>query len=586
MSSTSEYRRALVATQFHRARRQAALESLLSRLSGHTADLLSFDEVVSKLGMSGQASLGVQQIPIEAIVGSVGRYKDFSRTFLPRLESDEDRWVRVGAAAPSVAQLPPIDVYKVGDSYFVLDGNHRVSLARQQRLHFIDAAVIEVRTRAPLPPGASPDDLIIAAEYAAFLVLTQLDILRPECDLRVSVPGQYSHLESHIEAWRYLLENDEGRELSHAEAAGRWYDEVYLPLVQAIREQGILRYFPSRTETDFFVWLARHRAELENELGLTISPDVAVARLVARLSQTQPVHAGPAGGRLRRLTRLMLPEAMPPRTWAEERTLGRYSDHLFANLLYPLVIDEESGQGPNEAVLQLAVALAERERAQLCALCVLAGDEPTPGERAMLEHLRATIDTGQCELLIERGDAVDRVRQVAFLNDLIVLERTFGGQRPDKAGPAAAVRTILTEATRPLLITGPSPCDPAGDRALLVHDTRLPFDEALFIATYMAEAWRVALAVLPIANGRDTETVVARVGDYLALHEVQAAFREPVRPSNGLAEAIIDAAHAADAKLIILSAAGRGRKTARGNPFMDVIWAILHQWPHSILIAT
>ena len=118
MSSGTEYRRALVAAQFHRARRRAALEALLSRFSGQTADLLSFGEVVDKLGMSGQSSLGVRQIPIDAIVGSVGRYQDFTRTFLPRHESDEDRWVRVGAAAPTVADLPPIEVYKIGDAYF------------------------------------------------------------------------------------------------------------------------------------------------------------------------------------------------------------------------------------------------------------------------------------------------------------------------------------------------------------------------------------------------------------------------------------------------------------------------------------
>ena len=272
MSSGSAFRRPLVARQFHRAHRQAALETLVARLSGQSADLLSYDEIVGKLRVTGQSPAGLQQIPVAAIVGSVGRYQDFTRTFLPRLESDEDRWVAVGSAAPVVGDLPPIDVYKVGDAYFVLDGNHRVSIARRQGVDYIDAQVTEVRTRAPLPPGAKPDGLIIAAEYAAFLEYTRLDVTRPGIDLSVSVPGQYRHLENHIEAHRFELEAGSETEMPLDEAAAHWYDEAYLPLVHAIREQGILRYFPDRTETDFFVWLARHRVELQRQLGWDESP--------------------------------------------------------------------------------------------------------------------------------------------------------------------------------------------------------------------------------------------------------------------------------------------------------------------------
>ncbi len=267
MDSGSNYRRTQVASQFHRAHRRASLEILLSRLSGHPVDLLSYNDVIDKLGIAGHSHLGVRQIPLDAIVGSVGRYQDFTRTFLPRMKEDEDRWVSVGAAATSVADLPPIDVYKIGDTYFVLDGNHRVSLARRQDLHEIKANVIEVRTRVPMPPGGKPDDLIVAAELGAFLDYTHLDDLRPEADLRVSVPGQYRHLQSHIEAYRFACELDENCELPPDVATERWYDEVYLPLVLAIREQGILRYFPGRTETDFFVWLAHHRAEVQEALG-------------------------------------------------------------------------------------------------------------------------------------------------------------------------------------------------------------------------------------------------------------------------------------------------------------------------------
>jgi hypothetical protein len=251
--------RALAAQEFHRARRQAAVESILARITGRPADLLSYDEVSSLLRVTGQSSLGVQQIPVAAIVGSVGRYHDFSRTFLPRLEDDEQRWVSVRAAARFVGDLPPIEVYRLGEAYFVLDGNHRVSIARQQNVDFIDAYVTDIRTRVPLPPGARADDLIIAAEEAAFLEATRLDELRPGADVSVSEAGQVRHLENHIEANRYLREVERGEPLTDDEAVTDWYDRSFLPLVEAIREQGILRYFPGRTEADFYIWLSRRQ---------------------------------------------------------------------------------------------------------------------------------------------------------------------------------------------------------------------------------------------------------------------------------------------------------------------------------------
>lgn len=589
MSPGTEYRRALVAAQFHRARRRAALESLLSRFSGQTTDLLSFGEVVDKLGMSGQSSLGVRQIPINAIVGSVGRYQDFSRTFLPRRESDEDRWVNVGAAAPTVADLPPIEVYKIGDAYFVLDGNHRVSIARQQNLSYIDAAVTEVRTRAPLPAGAGPDDLIIAAEHAAFLAYTRLDVLRPGADFRVSVPGQHRHLENHIEAYRFALETDEGRDLPYEEAAGRWYDEAYLPLVQAIREQGILRYFPGRTETDFFVWLSRHRAELQSELGLPITPDVTVSRLLARARESAAGERLSLTARLRRLVGLTPPDGVPARTWAQERTLDRYSDHLIAGVLLPVAIDEAGGRtGPEPAALEAALTLAAEEGAQFCALCVLGRPDPTPAEAAAVAALRRELAEHAVSpgVVVETGDPARRTLEISFINDLIVLDRVFAPRGPEDHPPTAAARAVIAEAARPIWFPAADGRGPIARRILLVHDTRRRFDEAIFIAAYMAERWRAELAVLPLSNGRNTADVLDSVRSYLALHEVYPTFLEPERPTGAATGSIIAAARDGDFDLIIVTGPERGRKNNKRHQVTDDICAILHGWPRSLLIAT
>lgn len=554
---------------------------MLARLSGHSADLLSYDHVVGKLRLSGQSPGGLRQIPIQAIVGSVGRYQDFSRTFLPRLESDQDRWVSVGAAAPAIGDLPPIDVYKLGENYFVLDGNHRVSVARQQGLDYIDAYVIDVRTRVPLPPGARPDDLIIAAEYGAFLEYTRLDLNRANVDMRVSVPGQYHHLENHIEAYRYRLENDSGQELTIDQAAAQWYDEAYLPFVLAIRQQGILRYFPGRTETDFFVWLSRHRLELESELGRSVSPGIAVARLLPRVQATER-SATPRRSPLRRLTQLVAPErAAPPVSWAAERTVDRYADHLFANVLAPIVAGD--GEERALAVLDRAVDVCLTEGAQLTVLVMFAGsDEP-----AVAAPLRARLAVESAarglvaELDVDSGDPAGRAVELAFVNDLVVLDRVYSPAAPDEPAPTAAARRVLSRASRPLLFIGPDAQSGPPRRALLVHDTRRKFDEAVFLAAYLGERWRVQLAALPLSNGRNTAAVVSRVGDYLALHEVSAGFLEPARVSAGLADRIVAAAHETAAELIILPGPSQGNN----NHLDEVIVNVLRRWPNAVMVA-
>ncbi|HZD57541.1 MAG TPA: hypothetical protein VE136_12490, partial [Anaerolineales bacterium] len=267
---------------FRRARRQAALEDIMGRLTGKSIGLLSYEEVRDKLKARKTAGRGLEEIPIDSIIGSVGRYTDFTRDFLPRQDAVEDRWVRVKMAATGLNKLPPIEVYKIGEAYFVLDGNHRVSVARQMGNTHVQAYVTELKTKVPFTPDVGPEDLIIKAEYAEFLERTRLDELRPGIDLSVTIPGKYRLLEEHIHIERYFLSQKKKKEVSYTEAAAHWYDTVYLPLIKAIRAVGILREFPDRTETDLYLWLTKHRSEIEAELGWDIKPEVAATDLVAR----------------------------------------------------------------------------------------------------------------------------------------------------------------------------------------------------------------------------------------------------------------------------------------------------------------
>src|SRR5512142_2223065 len=171
---------------FQSARQRAALQEILARFTGRSTELLSYDDVADKLKLRVRTERGIRQVPLDASVGSVGRYTEFTRTFLPRRAEDGERWARVKTAMEDGAGMPPVEVYKVGEVYFVVDGNHRVSIARQEGLTSIEARVIEFKTDINLTPDMQPDDLIIKAEYVEFLDATRIHEARPNVDLSVT----------------------------------------------------------------------------------------------------------------------------------------------------------------------------------------------------------------------------------------------------------------------------------------------------------------------------------------------------------------------------------------------------------------
>ena len=234
---------------FRQARRKAAMEQIMAFLKGETTELLSYEEVRKKLKATASSGYRLKEIPLDAIVGSVGRYSDFTRHFLPRIDQDEARWARVQAAAFSPAGVPPIEVYRIGDAYFVLDGNHRISVARQAGNSHIEAYVTKIHTKVPLTPDIDPDKLELKAEYAEFLYKTQLDEMRPSADLSMTIPGKYHRLYQQIDRHRSALAHIQQREVSYEEAAADWYDTVYLPLAEIIQEHNILREFPDQSMT-------------------------------------------------------------------------------------------------------------------------------------------------------------------------------------------------------------------------------------------------------------------------------------------------------------------------------------------------
>ncbi len=138
-----------VDADFHRARRKASLRRWRDRLRRDCAHehLLSFDEAKGALAQWTQAYHGMRTVEVEKITGSVGRWRDFDGSFLPLKRSMDQRWGRIDRAYHRGDELPAVSLYKIGEEYFVRDGNHRVSVARYHKVAAIDAEVVEIRGR-------------------------------------------------------------------------------------------------------------------------------------------------------------------------------------------------------------------------------------------------------------------------------------------------------------------------------------------------------------------------------------------------------------------------------------------------------
>jgi hypothetical protein len=247
-----------VHTQYRQVRRRAFWNQILDLLTGDSHRLLSFDLVQDKLRPTCQVYGGTRPVEVAKIVGSVGRYRDFDRSFLPLQDGTAHRWKAIAKARLREESIPPVKLYQVGDAYFVRDGHHRVSVAREQGATYVDAEIIECRTRVPITPDVSEEELDLKAEYAEFLEETDLDQVRPEQQIEFTTSGSYKVLLEQIAVHRYFLGMEREEPVSWQEAVLSWYDSLYCPIVEAIRQHGILEEFPGRTESDLYLWIIEH----------------------------------------------------------------------------------------------------------------------------------------------------------------------------------------------------------------------------------------------------------------------------------------------------------------------------------------
>ena len=240
---------------FERARRKEAYRRfgrLVRRESAKT--LPALEDVQARLRIFDQVYVGIRPIPVDRIVGSVDRATDFDKDFLPKTSELRSRWKSVEAAYPQ-GDFPPITVYQVDGSYFVVDGHHRVAVAKQRRVATIDAEVTKLNSRYELPPSLDLAEIIAAEQQRIFLQDSGLDRARPEAVIEFSRPPGYVELLELVKVHGYHLIRERDEILSTEEIAGDWYDRIYLPTVAAIRDEQLTIVFPRATEADLFLWI-------------------------------------------------------------------------------------------------------------------------------------------------------------------------------------------------------------------------------------------------------------------------------------------------------------------------------------------
>lgn len=259
-------------SKFQGARSKAFWQEILSLVTRQPNQLMNFDEVRARFNLHEEHYKGIHDVPLDKIVGSVGRYKDFTSTFLPKSNVMRERWSRVYAVANSLQGPPPIELYKVGDAYFVRDGNHRVSVARQLGAQTIEAHVTELPTSVPLRPGMTDQEMESAETYADFLEETGLKRVRPNHEsIELTIPARYHELMGHIFMHQRVMEQLEGSAVTTEAVTADWYDNVYRPAVELIRKHNVLELCKgsktTRTEGDLYLWLMDHLLDVRRQYG-------------------------------------------------------------------------------------------------------------------------------------------------------------------------------------------------------------------------------------------------------------------------------------------------------------------------------
>ena len=257
-------------SDFARARNKALFNEIQHLLTPEEAAMISLKAVRKVIKTQSETYIGMKVIPINKIVGSEGRYRDFDNQFFPKRSIIKERWEHVDEAVIKDIVLPPIKVYELGGLYFVRDGNHRVSVAKSKGVEFIDAEVVSLQTEIKLSPVRTLNGMmkqIISYEKRNFYFETNFGDITDYWVLDFSTAGQYDVIYNHILTHKYFINQNQTEEIPMEDAILSWFNNVYLPVVTTIQKYKIMKYFRKNTVSDLYVWIITFYDELKKKFG-------------------------------------------------------------------------------------------------------------------------------------------------------------------------------------------------------------------------------------------------------------------------------------------------------------------------------
>ncbi len=264
---------------FNKAHNKALFNEIQHLLNPEEATLISFTDIKQMLRPKNEVYKGMQIVPIDRIVGSEGRYKDFDNHFFPKSNFLKARWEKIDSAMLQDIPLPPINLYEAGGLYFVRDGNHRVSVAKMKGQEFIDAEVVSLQSEIVLKPSTSKKNIlkqVLNYEKRVFYSETNFGDITDYWCLDFTTPGQYDVIYNHIITHRYYINMDKPDVIPFEDALVSWFENVYLPVIQALEANHIKKIFRKRTLSDMYIYLIKYWDELKQKLGNDFTLEAAV----------------------------------------------------------------------------------------------------------------------------------------------------------------------------------------------------------------------------------------------------------------------------------------------------------------------
>jgi nucleotide-binding universal stress UspA family protein/ribosome modulation factor len=567
MEDANTYRQAL--DDFRRARSKAAMQRFWAGIRGRSLDLLPYDEISTKLRAVSRTDRGIKQVPLKDIIGSVNRIQDFDRNFLPLRDDDIYRWagVKTAMTSPIAKGVPPVSLYQIGDAYFVLDGNHRVSIAKEMGMETIEAYVTEIKTKVPISRTLTSDELIQKAAYVNFLEDTKIDQILPRVDFSLHLIENYPLLKEHINVHQYYMGIEKNRSVSFEEAVRHWYETLYSPVTAIIESSGLHHALRDLTVTDLYLWLLDQQNALQSDLGIELKPE----NVLDYAADKEGIKSGSSWSPAEE-------QIMQVLLKGDEQYQNPYQDCLFEHVTVALSEDD-----PDWIALEQAIFVNSCPGGEIRGVHV-----ESPGKKKPVEEIdvyqqrfdRRLLEAGMTgKFFLRQGEPASALLEFSLLSDLLVLKLSHPPAASLMDRISHGIITILQQSRRPVLFVKEKP--------LAISSILLPFNggqrskEALYIAAYYAARYGCQLHLLLVMKGLDQDEVnryYART--YLERLGIKAKYHQG--SSESLTADVVSLAESLSVSTLIMG--GYENTSILDRVFRQTIDEILAQVPIPVMI--